>query len=535
MKNRNIAFLMLVMFLFGGIVHVIAKKYNQLMCSEALVYSLASCIWGLSVSRRITDLRIRKFFIGISACVVLWMVMRVCKFIVFTDYICIIRLLWYGFYIPFTIMPLLGFYISLSMFNKKSLKKWNLLIIPLIILNILILTNDYHQLAFYFTDGYDNLNEYVRGPVYYLSVIWSVAMFIAMLVTTVNKSKLPNCQKKIWMPVLPLIVGTFYILLLTFEVDPVISYSSVSVQIFLYEEVTCFMIIGVAEGFIHAGLIQTNTGYDKIFTMSSLSAQIADYDGNIVMCSSDTDIIPEDVRISIMNGRTIIRDKKRFEWHHIHGGDLFFTVDISTIQSINKKLEETAEILECENEIIEAENKIKEERIHYQTKNKIFDDIAQIVKPQILKIEKLISDENNSEFDDNLAFASFLNVYIKRISNLTIISHDSKNICLEELYLSVSESLKYLELCNVMTSINGNNLSEIFSVDRCIDAYNFFESFIEFAYGNFSSIIITLKFIDNILYLRIYADCTNFSDQYNNMKNVNIYKDEESVTITAEF
>lgn len=92
------------------------------------------------------------------------------------------RYLWYSYYIPQCIAPVVLFLTVLGMgnkINKKVAKLWNLLYIPAILLIFMAFTNDMHQHVFYFDEGLDKANDvYTWKWGYYLIFTWKAVLYL---------------------------------------------------------------------------------------------------------------------------------------------------------------------------------------------------------------------------------------------------------------------------------------------------------------------------------------------------------------------
>ena len=83
----------------------------------------------------------------------------------------------------------------------------------------------------------------------------------------------------------------------------------------------------------------------------------------------------------------------------IHGGYVFRCEDVSSINKINDKLEETNERILEENDLIEAENEIKEQKSKLDEQIKIYTKIDKYTSNELKYLDELLSsiDINNSE------------------------------------------------------------------------------------------------------------------------------------------
>lgn len=71
-----------------------------------------------------------------------------------------------------------------------------LLIIPAAVLVLLVMTNDFHQLAFVFEPDFHNWNkQYSYGPVYYVIAVWIFILVLSSIVLSINRCRISATRK----------------------------------------------------------------------------------------------------------------------------------------------------------------------------------------------------------------------------------------------------------------------------------------------------------------------------------------------------
>ena len=78
--------------------------------------------------------------------------------------------------------------------------------------------------------------------------------------------------------------------------------------------------------------------------------------------------------------------------------------------------------------------------------------IAREVSPQLKELNELLDsfeEQNDQDIREKLCYGGVLNVYIKRCSNLLIMSRQSGVLNVGELWLALSESLEYMRLYGI--------------------------------------------------------------------------------------
>ena len=95
---------------------------------------------------RIVQTQVRRYLLAISVLMVLWILLRSIKFSI--DNMDAERWLWYFYYFPMLLIPMLSVFVSLSLGKGEDfqLPRWTkLLYFPTLLLLLLVLTNDLHQ------------------------------------------------------------------------------------------------------------------------------------------------------------------------------------------------------------------------------------------------------------------------------------------------------------------------------------------------------------------------------------------------------
>lgn len=229
--------------------------------------------------------------------------------------------------------------------------------------------------------------------------------------------------KKIWVSMLPLLVGMIYTICIVSNIKNVLT------NMFKVPEIGCFMFAAFFETLIMAGLFPSNDSYGDFWNASSIGAGIMDEDGKIHYKSAHS--IPvtkeqiekaEHQAVFLADGNIALRS------HRIKGGFGYWIKDISKMNDLNRQLADLGNVLEDENAMLEAENKMAEERSRIRQQNALYDSIAKSVKPQLDKISELleVSAVEEAVFEKTMKYACILNSYVKRYSNLLLLFHQNK-------------------------------------------------------------------------------------------------------------
>ena len=424
--------------------------------------------WGVSIIHRIIRKDLRLYLLIIAIFILFFLVVRMIKYGLTRNDDILNRYLWYSYYVSQCLIPPTLLLASLSIETKdgKPLKKtWFLIFIPAIILLSLIYTNDLHQLAFIFEYS-ENDFSYKHGIVFYLAIIWEILITIISIIIMIIKCQVSACRKKIWIPIFTFL-GCVFISTICFLVN---------ISSFKIPELLCFSCILIIESCINIGLIPSNVNYEKYFYHSMCSAFITDENLQVIYRSkSSLSLDKEQLKAAIISP-IMVNKNTRFYGTKIHGGYTFRSEDLSLINEINIGLQEAKQQIKEENDIIEAENEMKKQSAKIDEQKKLYAKVETYTKDEINKLNNLLllKTINEEDFINKMRFACVLAAYIKRRSNLILLSKKDKLMDVDELALSINESISYLSLTNIECFLDFNLKGKINS-DILGIIYDFFE------------------------------------------------------------
>lgn len=206
----------ILLFILAGIIHTMDFSDSNIFLEVIktiginIIYTGLALFWGISLHQRVMQKNILHYLQIMDAGIVLWMILRYVKYEFFVGTAA--RYLWYLYYLPQIIVPLVLFYCVLSIGRRENEsidRKWYLLLIPACVLFIGIMTNDFHNLAFKFQPGMrDWSSEYSYGILYFMIMLWMMGLVIISLIIIYRKCKVCCSRRKAWIPVGVFIVGT---------------------------------------------------------------------------------------------------------------------------------------------------------------------------------------------------------------------------------------------------------------------------------------------------------------------------------------
>ena len=185
--------------------------------------------------------------------------------------------------------------------------------------------------------------------------------------------------------------------------------------------------------------------------------------------------------------------------HPVSGGFGYWLKDISEINHINAQLAELGDVLEAENTMLEGENRLAEQRSRIHQQSALFDSIAQDVRPQLDQLNILLntSPQTDSDLEQVIKHAAILIAYIKRRSNLLLLSHERGVIYSSELRLALAESLEYTQLYGA--KVHGEYIGEaLLPAPVVLLIYLLFEAVLEAALPDLDALLISLEVSDAV-------------------------------------
>lgn len=453
---------------------------------RSAIYILLTVAWGLSIRFRIIHVQSRRYLLSISALILFWLVVRTLKFF-FVSGADARRYLWYLYYLPMLFIPLMAVYVALSLGKSENFRLpgiTGLLYIPTALLFFAVITNDLHQFVFSFPGGSvfsDGNYSYAAG--YYIIATWIVLCSAAAFITMIFKCRLPKSKVFFWLPIVPLsmmiIYGCLYIMKI-YWFRLIDSDFTVAVSL---------LIVAVFEGCIGCGLIQSNTGYESLFSISEIKALITDesfeprLSSALVRSFSKETLKAASVAPLRLDGSTLLKSSK------LRRGYVFWQEDISELTKVISELELTQEELRDTGDILKAESEQKARWLQITEKNRLYDLVEKRTASQVALLRSLLLELKGTDDRETaqrlLGKIVAVGTYIKRKSNLVFVESQKKSISVGELRLCLNETAANLKLCkaecravlsleNPLCAQNANFIYDLFEavIEKSLDSLN---------------------------------------------------------------
>ena len=466
------------------------------------LYTAMILLWDRIMESRILRTQSKKYFRMVTFLMIGYLAVRTLKYEILYDNSVAIKYARYIYYLFSLNIIHLVFFISLMVAKSEHepiSNWWHLLWIPTESFVFLVLTNDFHSLAFN-TDVQFGVGAY--KPLFYIIVLYAAILTIASLVSALLASREMHSQWSVILPMLPMLLWILYTFSYVINRDFFVYIKTAIAS----AEFNILIIILFIEALVFTRLIPSNRGYNKFLSLSSLNIGIMNMDGDVVFAPKEgPSVTPRMIRASVGKARKM-DENTYLESAKINGGESFWFIDLKELNSLKKQLYALNESLMSENELLSADKKLKEKMAKLEEQNEIRSYIASRLSDKF-NFLKIIMDnlpEDEEAFERTLKRACITSVYIKRYSNLFLLSKKDKNIAMAELGLAFTESLNYLSLSGVVTKINWQSEGTL-DIDTALAICEVFQRILEVNYHALKAVDVNLVNDDEVV-IKISAD-----------------------------
>lgn len=399
-------------------------------------------LWGGSLRERIFQQGAREAVRwGIWVWLV-WLGIRLLRLTLITGWDTLNRLLWYGFYPCMGLLIFLVVWVSYASNRTpedRALPRWlqGLLILDLLLAG-LALSNDWHQLVFQIKPSANPRRDiYTYGFWYYLILVSYLGQLLlanGWLCWRAFKEKFS--LGSLWRPLgIILLYGGYiagYILRIPWL------YRS---ELVLWTALFGFLWM---EALLRSRLLPGNSQYRDCFLHSRLGLTILDRQGRTVYQCQQLPVHPEG------------------DWQRrtmpISGGQVVWYQDMGELRRKKEKLELTAQTLQRVYRLRRNWEKIRRERIHQQTRQRIYEEVEGILQSKGVLFRRyaraLAQAEPGKEARQVVARLNVLACYLKKQCVLLLRGREDNCLPVRELQLAVRELCHYLERTGLKTLVD---------------------------------------------------------------------------------
>lgn len=508
-KRKYGVVLLVAVLMICAVCARVAARYGYyaevLSIVRALIYIGLLAAWGISVQTRIIQTQVRRYLLVIAGLMLLWLTLRTVKYN--TYHMTAERFLWYGYYLPMLFIPVLAVLVALSLGKPENyrLPKWtHFLYLPSALLFLLVLTNDLHQLVFFFPTGVLSTREYDYGIGYYVVLAWMVLCAAAALVIILAKCRIPQSRRYLWLPVVPFalalgycaayIKGVYWVWLLAGDL-------TVSM---------CLIITAIFESCIQCSLIQSNTHYAELFHASTIGALITDRDFSVACAAENARSVDSQTLMAAAEFPVVTADGIRISEAPIRWGHVFWEDDISPMLAVLKELDDTREELQSYGSILQAENAQKARRKKLEEQERLYRAMQEKAAAPAVRLSNLAKALQGVQDADAARFLlwkmTVIGAYLKRRSNLIFLADRDGMVPVSEVALCLNESMDNLRL-HVRRCASRLDFEGELRLETAAALYDFFEAAIELAMDDLSGAAANVTRKEDACVLSLMLQC----------------------------
>lgn len=486
LKKRKKLYIFIAFFILAGICNAIMRGDDALFASLMFslnfsIYSGLLVYWMESVRVRLLPSRCRTYILTSAALMLLFLILKICKYRVFSNIIVPSRYIEYLYLIPTILIPTLFLMASICIsrgedINDKGREK--LLLIPSILLCFLVITNDLHTLVYIprvpLSEFCVNTGTYTTGIMLYLIYVWIavMALYAAIILFSVTRKR-PGKIVFYMLAVLLMWAALECVrifILIPFKMP----------RMYNTPEIRVFSMLAILEICIRSRLIPHNENYAGFLSGLKLPVLLTDgkmapvFGSGVPLKASDEELH------SALDAPLYIDEYTKLSGIRVGAGYVFWNEDEKELHKVMQRLEEANAILSEENDLIRVENELKEKKARLDAETRVYDRIASVIYPKQKRIEQLLEniDPQDADFAARLGEACVLNAYSKRKSNLLLISQDNLPKSNRELYLALQETARFLKCCGIEAAAVGEEFTD-FPLSYVHELYDDFETLIE--------------------------------------------------------
>ena len=438
-----------ILLFFGALFLATAVKYvpahilhpHAALVVQYVIYCLMIQGWGRTVLDRVYNTHIIIYARILVIAFILMLALRVMRHTAYEGVFPWERVLWYWYYLPALAIPMISFFMSCYIGKPEGWhmpRKVFLLLIPYLALFVTIVSNDSHQLAFRFKDlNATSLDGGYRvGILYIVAQIWMMGFAIMALIQLYHVCKKAGLPAYITAPAVIVGLGILHtILYATFRTTFVL-------QMVDARAMTVVVTIGVWETCLSTELLPNNRHHIPLFTASTVPMEIADESGFVQFISAGLR------RGALLEEGKLFRMRK----YDIPAGSLRWYEDVTEAAQILKQTEENAAERERLNHQLEVQTMLKKDAEKAEARARVYDRALRVIRPQMKLLEdgiRALQGLPEKEIKRLLPTSCVYAAYIKRRSNLTIISDGVELLPVQELHFCLRETAEALAMVPV--------------------------------------------------------------------------------------
>ncbi|MBR1629399.1 MAG: hypothetical protein IJ679_09080, partial [Lachnospiraceae bacterium] len=427
--------------------------------------------------RRVILSSVRRMLICEAVIMDLWLAAREFKWYIVEDPD-IIRWLWYGYYIPMLLLPLLALYVSLYLGKREDCRLPRsavFLALQAAALMLLVLTNDWHQMVFRFPQEAEVWGEssYEYGGGFFLILAWIFSCTMAAFRIMFLRCRIPKSGRLLWSPIVVYGLDVVYVALYALRVPFVLRIlGDVAV-------VHCLIIMSFFETCLACGLIHSNMLYGDLFeSLDDVNARIVDEHYQVKFAARRGISLSNETMRLAEKEPVLLSDGRRLYNMHVHGGHMLWTKDISELLALQETLQDRQEELRTRQEFLRLE--FEQERAHRRVveQNRLYDLVLAQTREEMGQIRRLVRRFRRAKEKEKrqriLSEIVFVGGYIKRRKDFVLSIDENPMLSEKALVLAFQESLQALLRLGIRGGCRVHTKSSEIEGDRLLAAYDLF-------------------------------------------------------------
>ena len=483
----------------------------------ALIVCAVAVFWMGTVLQRILRRDIRRTTVLVGWLVVSWSLLRLFKYqLLVPSHVS--RLCWYGYYVYQLAMPLVMLWLAQIVDKPENSKR---LLRPLwpplaayILAELLVFTNDLHQLVFRFDLSGDWSHDYQYGPGYCVVFLTSLAFLLAAIVLLFRKSRHSRYLGARVFPVLFIAAILSYIMGYLFKI-PLARDSDYTITI-------CVLAMLFFESFLHTGMIPVNVRYGPLFAAAPLNLQLLDEEGQTVLAANGASPIPKSVwrRLRADMSRPLLRDRDTLlHAAPIRGGMVVWQEDVSALNRVRQEIQTSSARLEAANALLREESEAKRRLLAAEAKAELYDELEREIPRRVSVLARLIQSLPQAEdHQRQTAYITLCLCHIKRRYNLFFLTRQGEPVLGDELGIYLDELAELAGYAGVKVLVRCGLHSQM-AVRAASLCYDFcFESLSWAVRENCSTMLGYLEREDTELAFKLLPACSpenwHFSEEF---------------------
>lgn len=498
--RRELIFGMAAVLLAGISKYILDETKFSYNCPLSLLLLTVYLMWLFASRRRFPQKGMRRILTASAVLMMLWNIVKTVRYEFMEPDTVLSRQIWYWYFLPMVMLPVLLFLASFYIGRTDSYelpRKWLLTFIPATAVAVGIGANDLHHMAFKF----DSWTVYSYGPLYYCAIGILIICVAGILFKTLRSCTKRQFSRSFLLPAAIAALGGVYF----------ISYRNAGKilpfqRMYEFPDFTCLFFMCFWESLVITHMLPSNADHEEFFRASSINAGLADNELEIRLRGENSPQ-PTKEQLTEAAEKEVLSSGSLLKVHPVAGGYFYWLEDISELQKLNMRLEETRSYLEEENVMLDAATKLEESRRRTAEQNELYDSISKRLSPEFESLSKRLNElpEDEEGFRAVMKLAAIDGVFIKRCSNLLLLAGSSDHIDSGELGLSVRESLGYLELSDIWGQADIPKGIEL-PAETVLFMYELFSAAVKGALDGLHAVMVTLRLDDGIDF-RTELDC----------------------------